>query len=197
MTKKHAFILYYYTQCKRTPDVLDRPTPSTSDERVDEVLSQIIVEHQAAGGKPITSTERENLCRPEFIRTAKIDGMLTLGPVFHALNECNLEITLATNTRGRFIVGSNPVLLPRYHHTSPWIIPYIDWWIPIAPDVAIRSDTYNRLTLPYRQNEYLRLDDGQLVRDINTYMFKQSAVVAGDSQELIESVVRDMTIASN
>ena len=186
--EKDSLDKYYYTQIKRTPDAL-----GSMPKRVDEdIIADTISRHESETGESVTPSEYADLHSSEMVQNARAGSLRMSGRTLEIINESELCISVNTRLQDEFVIGSNPIVLPRFYSSSQLAIPNVEWWLPVAPNVAIRpslSDLGDRPVLPFGVHERLTAHDAKFVSELNYWTFRQSAIVVGRSRELIESLV--------
>ncbi len=145
--EKEFLDIFYYTQIKRTPDALDS-LPDSVDENI---IAETIARHESETGESVTPSEYADLHSPEMVQNARADSLRMFGRTLEIINESELCITANSGLQYEFVIGSNPIVLPRFYDSSQLAIPNVEWWLPLAPNVAIRpslSDSGVRPLLP-------------------------------------------------
>ena len=95
------------------------------------------------------------------------------------LGNKGLLVAIIHNSKKSFVIGSSPIA--RFGHGIPLTDPTVEFWLPIARDVAVT---------PYfaRGHEGLREAQDAATRKINEEIFRQSSAIGGCSDKLIASL---------
>lgn len=95
------------------------------------------------------------------------------------LGDKGLLVATTHNSKKSFLIGSSPIA--RFGHGIPLTDPTVEFWLPIAQDVAVT---------PYfaRGHEELRKAQDATVRKINEETFRQSSAIGGCSYNSIASL---------
>ena len=156
-SEKETWNRFFMCQCGRTPDITN------------EVLSR---------GKKKTKEEISEL-REELGRDLFYD--LPNPPEYRLkiLGDKGLLIAVIRSPKKSFVIGSHPIV--RSHRGIPLTHPEVQFWLPIASDVAVT---------PYftlGQEKCVEARD-PAIREINEEVFRWSSAIAGRSDRLIASL---------
>ena len=179
--EKGIWIRFFYSIFARVPDTLN---PAT-----DIVRHMILAEIQLARqSRPLNDLEQAVLDSPETM-----ERHLTNGRIQHLQMSLSSEVSeLLTNTRiaaavirkmkpvRSFVIGSNPVVKLTYPGRSHLADPTVEVWLPLARDVTVSP-------CPGESDKVISVK-GRHIESINRSLFMQSTVIAGCSQELVESI---------
>ena len=87
---------------------------------------------------------------------------------------------VARPSEAGFVIGSNPVVKLSYPGLAHLSDPSVEFWFPIAHDVAVTP-------IPEGREELVEVDE-EVTSRINKDIFGQSTVIAGSSREQIKSL---------
>ena len=104
------------------------------------------------------------------------------GELMDVLQRKGLAIGLIENQKKSFIIGDNPTIRITPHGNTHLSHPQVELLLPIAHDVIV-TPGYSA-----GKEELASLVNSDWVRKINESIFRQSNVIAGRSQKLLESL---------
>ena len=180
--EKFTWDTYYYTLFKRTSDAMKRM--DLTDDQISEIISRVIVEHQALSGETITQKERANLLGPMMRQTAKVSGILQVGEALQLICNRGLDIAVMKGSSGCLVIGDNPIINFNLCKPARVFLPTLEGWLPVAHDVAVRPS--------FTRSEGIALytKDEDFINLLNELMIRQSTTIVGRSRELVEALSR-------
>ena len=166
-TEKRSLDLFLVSQAWRTPD------------RVDPILwrDRMIRFIYDPEFRNMYKEEREKIEQETRLKNLTCNITEPNEEILSFLENKNLVIGISTSAEDEgFVIASNPVFLmePQGHES--------EIWLPIAPDIAITcySTRVNKDFIEFKDND---------IRSFNESIFEQSRMIAGNSRELVKSVV--------
>ena len=180
--EKDVFLTFFYIQLTRVPDVRDPIMDEVRHDTIEEI-------EEAANVRSLTDDERAMLDGGEEmerrLKNANIQS-LPMGlnnRVFQILKKKHMCVALIRNPKPKraFVIGSYPVVKLSFPDRSFLGDPTVQVWLPLARDVAVALNS--------GKCDRVKMIKDRDIQSLNESIFKQSTVIAGCSQELIESLL--------
>ena len=168
-SEKETLDRFFLCQCSRVPDwndpILNRRFENTFNENP-EILE-------------MPKTDIDRFKRDVRARSLAHYIKNPSKKMLSILENKGLIIAVAATGNERFVIGSNPVIVD---HPGYSLFGRIRKdWLPIAPDIAVA------LSFPRGVENLVKFGEGN-IRSFNEAVFGQSAMIAGNSRELVERV---------
>ena len=179
--EKYIWFRFFYCQLIRVPERREKH----SEEVRQIVLTEIEVISRLG---LFTDDELAILDDDETMdrhrRNASIRSVTTKSErVLEVLSEKRICAAVIRNPKPKrsFVIASNPVLKLTYPDRAHLSDPTVEFWLPLARDVAFSP-------CPGDRDKVVSLKDRH-IESLNKSAFEQSNVIAGCSREIIESVL--------
>jgi hypothetical protein len=180
--EKQVWYLFFLIQWRRTPE---SQRAVATDAEVLAMLDEALAELRIA--LPERSAEIDALSTPEAkartVRNVRVSGLQQFSEnAMKVLKKRGIAILKIRKPNKSFIVGSRPVVKLTIAGRSDLSDPTVEMWLPIASDIAMgvgRND--GGVSLHY-------LDHTEPIRQLNTAIASQSAIIAAGSAALVRSL---------
>ncbi|TBG89387.1 DUF4238 domain-containing protein [Rhizobium leguminosarum bv. viciae] len=182
--EKKVWDLFLYYQWKRTPDSI---SSKMSYADFEESLAESVTKFEQRF-RPLTDEERRRILSETFKKrireNARVKATGDPGTVIQdVLGSMGIAIAVVCKPNKSFVIGSKTVV----KLTSPGETRLgeagVEVWLPIAHDIAVCA-------IPQRGRELvMTLADDRLLRSLNAAIYRESTVIAGRSEALIQSLV--------
>ena len=180
--EKHICIEFFYCQHMRVPERGGRPK-EVAYQRAKGKIEFMRQFRSSTVGEMSTAYEDETIRR--IWRNARSEVLRIENPVVkEVLSKKQIGVAVIRKpkpSRG-FVIGSNPVLKLAHPEIAHMDGPAVDFWLPLARDVAVSFCSGE-------SDQIVALRDRH-IESLNRNALDQSAVIAGCSRELIETLVR-------
>jgi hypothetical protein len=177
-----AMTSFMYFQWKRSPDTISTRMLDAFDTEIDQGLERFEREH-----RPITQAERASFASPDFRqrmrRNARVGATVGAGgEALQAIAKTGLHVVRIAHARKSFAIGSRPVAKLTLPGDTVIGSPNVEFWMPIAFDVALVwcGPSVYRL---------VQCVDAALIRNTNLSIARQSTVVAARAAALVKSLI--------
>lgn len=178
--EKDICIEFFYCQHMRVPERGGRSKEEAyqrSKRRI-AFMSQI---RSPYGEDPSNAFEDGTFRR--MWKNARSEILRIENPVVYevlAQKQIGVAVIRKPSARRSFVIGSNPILKLAHPFWAQLDDPVVDFWLPLARDVAVSFCSAER-------NKTIALRDRH-IESLNRNAFDQSAMIAGCSRELIDSL---------
>ncbi|MGO7754674.1 DUF4238 domain-containing protein [Rhizobium ruizarguesonis] len=182
--EKKVWDLFLYFQWKRTPDSI---SSRMSYADFEESLAESVAEFEQRF-RPLTDDERRRILsesgKKRLRENARVKATGDPGTVVQdVLSNMGIAIAVVRRPNKSFVIGSKTVVKLTSPGETRLGEPGVEVWLPIASDVAVC------VTPKSGQEVVLTLDDERWLRSFNIAIHRESTVIAGRSEALIQSLV--------
>ncbi|TCU13731.1 DUF4238 domain-containing protein [Rhizobium sullae] len=184
ISEKKVWNLFFYFQWKRTPDSI---SSKMSYADFEETLAESIAEFEQRF-RPLTGEERRRILseagKKRLRENARVKATGDPGTVVQdVLNNMGIAIAVLRKPNKSFVIGSKTVVKLTSPGETSLGQPGVEVWLPIAADVAV-------CVVPQRGHEIvMTLNEDRWLRSFNAAILRESTVIAGRSEALIQSLV--------
>ena len=183
---RRRFVQFFYSHANRSPDF----SQPIVEKVKDEVFSEEGLSDIESRLRPLTASEKENFCAPEYQdRVTANSRVQNFGryseDVISRLRKMTVIVATPSSERKQFIVGSNPVIRFESYKGQELGSPGVELWTALTPSIAVGFAKPMK-----RCANVLNLSTEQ-VRLFNTQIAKYSTSIASRSDVLLESVANN------
>ena len=181
---RRRFVQFFYNHMKRSPDFIEPIVEEASLETFREDFEKDLIEEFGE----LTEYDLEKLHDPSFREAVLSNSRVhnfgaQAEKILETLNSLKLVVATPQRNNKAFICGANPVARFEDYPFQKLGEKGVELWATLTPKIAVGFANNDA------SHKVIAVED-KVVRKMNLTLAKQSSSIAGNSQKLLESLVK-------